>query len=101
MSIWSGRGTTIYVPINVQAAKKPRNSFHCRKRQPFGSLLKRNRGVLLILRLGRLTSLMRSWKMIANQTDRYTAIMKKKRLKGDEAASVGGLFFMSAFEAAS
>lgn len=24
-----------------------------------------------------LTSLMRSWKMIANQTDRYVAIMKK------------------------
>jgi hypothetical protein len=24
-----------------------------------------------------LTSLMRSWKMIANQTDRYIAIMKK------------------------
>jgi hypothetical protein len=26
-----------------------------------------------------LTSLMRSWKMIANQTDRYIAIMKKGR----------------------
>jgi hypothetical protein len=25
-----------------------------------------------------LTSLMRSWKMIANQTDRYVAIMKKE-----------------------
>jgi hypothetical protein len=74
LSIWSGRGTTTCVPINVQAAKKPRNSLRCRKRRPFGSLLKRNRGVLLIPRLGRLTSLMRSWKMIANQTDRYAGL---------------------------
>jgi hypothetical protein len=37
--------------------------------------------LLLLARSGAeatiLTSLMRSWKMIANQTDRYVAIMKK------------------------
>lgn len=29
-----------------------------------------------------LTSLTRSWKMIANQTDRYVAIMKKRKPPG-------------------
>jgi hypothetical protein len=28
-----------------------------------------------------LTSLARSWKMIANETDRYVAIMKKERVQ--------------------
>ncbi len=55
--------------------------------------------MLVILRLGRLTGLMRSWKMTANQTGRYAAIMKKKRLKGDEAASVGGHVFHVGIEA--
>ncbi len=53
--------------------------------------------MLVILRLGRLTGLMRSWKMTAN--GRYAAIMKKKRLKGDEAASVGGHVFHVGIEA--
>ena len=42
-SIWSARGTTICVPINVQTAKRRRNSCRYRKRQTFGELLKRNR----------------------------------------------------------
>jgi hypothetical protein len=39
-----------------------------------------------------LTSLMRSWKMIANQTDRYVAIMKKEaaqRRHGQVRAHLG------------
>jgi hypothetical protein len=35
-----------------------------------------------------LTSLMRSWKMIANQTDRYVAIMKKDAAQKNRPASV-------------
>jgi hypothetical protein len=34
-----------------------------------------------------LTSLMRSWKMIANQTDRYVAIMKKEAAQKRPEAS--------------
>jgi hypothetical protein len=40
-----------------------------------------------------LTSLIRSWKMIANQTDRYVASRKRIPLKGDKAASIGRLTF--------
>jgi len=35
-----------------------------------------------------LTSLARSWKMIANQTERYVAIMKKDAAQRDRAVSV-------------
>ncbi len=38
-----------------------------------------------------LTSLMRSWKMIANQTDRYVAIMKKEAAKKDRGVLVSAL----------
>jgi hypothetical protein len=41
-----------------------------------------------------LTSLSRSWDMIANQTDRYVAIMKKEAAQKSKAASVGGLFHL-------
>jgi hypothetical protein len=38
-----------------------------------------------------LTSLTRSWKMIANQTDRYVAIMKKDAAQKRQAASARGV----------
>jgi hypothetical protein len=37
-----------------------------------------------------LTSLWRSWKMIANQTDRYVAIMKKQAAQNTMVTQVGG-----------
>jgi hypothetical protein len=47
--------------------------------------------LLLLARSGAeatiLTSLMRSWKMIANQTDRYVAIMKKEAAQRTRASA--------------